>query len=139
MPATEGPLSSAEKVRLSREILALYLRARWGMRRDDLPSLLARLRRDRAEGVEVAAADGKPVGRALGEITTRTLAALPTDGRCLVRSLVLTGLLSRRGVESKLVLAVHPGETLAAHAWVEYEGIALLEPGEPPLERLAEL
>lgn len=140
MPGVNGPLRSTEKARLSGEIIALYVQAQWRLRRGDLPSALAHLRRD-STGV-VAASEGTDrvfVGRSLGSITTRILSALPTDGRCLLRSLVLTGLLSRRGIASKVVLAVHPGEKLAAHAWVECEGSALLEPGRPPLERLTEL
>jgi hypothetical protein len=110
------------------------------MRRDDLPKVLAQLRDERADIVVVSSREEmRYTGRILGDITTRVLTALPSDGRCLIRSLVLTGLLSRRGIESTLVIAVHPGEKLAAHAWVEHEGAALLEPGQPPLERLTEL
>jgi hypothetical protein len=140
IPSQESRLTATEKARLGAEILSLYVRARWRLRRDDLPTALARLRDEDAEPAVPATAFDEPwVGRVLGTITTRMLGALPADGRCLVRSLVLTGLLSRRGIQTKLVLAVHPGERLAAHAWVEYDGIALIEPGRPPLERLAEL
>jgi hypothetical protein len=138
IPAEDVALTSAEKARLCAEILRLYARARWLLRRDDLPTALARLRADPG-GTSRPDTDDLFAGRVLGSITTRILAALPTDGRCLVRSLVLTGLLSRRGIQSKLVLAVYPGEELAAHAWVEHAGAALIEPGNPPLERLAEL
>ena len=137
-PTRHASLTPLQRVRLGGEILRLYARARWMLRRDDLPSALERLRHG-ASAAAAPASDRLFAGRALGSVTTRVLAALPTDGRCLVRSLVLTGLLSRRGIESKLVLAVHPGETLAAHAWVEHDGAALIEPGRPPLERLAEL
>jgi Transglutaminase-like superfamily len=139
IPARQSRLTPVEKARLASELLGLYARARWRLRRDDLPTALESLRRDLDGAPAPTAADALFVGRVLGSITTRSLSALPADGRCLVRSLVLTGLLSRRGIESKLVLAVHPGEELAAHAWVEYDGSALLEPGRPPLERLTEL
>jgi hypothetical protein len=138
IPVEGTRLTPVEKARLGGEILGLYGRARWLLRRGDLPSALERLRRE-GGAASPPAADQVFAGRALGSITTRTLAALPADGRCLVRSLVLTGLLSRRGIESKLVLAVHPGETRAAPAWVEHGGAALIEPARPPLERLAEL
>ncbi len=138
IPSQASRLTGLEKARLVGEILGLYARARWRLRRDDLPTALAGLRRP--AGIAIAGpGDPRFVGQALGAITTRTLSALPADGRCLVRSLVLTGLLSRRGIETNLVLAVHPGERLAAHAWVEHDGTALIEPGRPPLERLAEL
>jgi hypothetical protein len=133
-------MNAWEKTRLGAEIIRLYGRAWWGLRQDDLPTVLARLRLERADvAVAPNATEKRSIGRILGSITTRLLATLPTDGRCLIRSLVLTGLLSRRGIESTLVIAVYPGHKLAAHAWVEYEGAALLEPGKPPLERLAEL
>jgi hypothetical protein len=139
-PSRERRLTVVERARLSAEIIRLYARARWRLRRSDLPAVLAELRRPAAEpGVSKRGVDELFAGRALGAITIRVLAALPADGRCLVRSLVLTGLLSRRGIRTKLVLAVHPGERLAAHAWVEHDGTPLIEPGRPPLERLAEL
>jgi hypothetical protein len=78
-------------------------------------------------------------GRRLGRIVFRTLAALPADGRCLSQSLVLTQMLARRGVESQLVIAVKPGETLAAHAWVEHDGVPLLPPGSEGFAELLSL
>jgi hypothetical protein len=139
IPSQDSRFTALEKARLSAEILGLYARARWLLRADDLPAALAQLRRYAGVPTAQGVGDARFAGRVLGDITTRTLSALPADGRCLVRSLVLTGLLSRRGIESKLVLAVHPGERLAAHAWVEHDGTALTEPGRPPLERLTEL
>lgn len=140
IPSKQSRLTGFEKVRLGAEILDLYVRARWCLRRDDLPTILTRLRENQNLAVtSQEIEDERFVGRVLGTITTRTLSVLPSDGRCLLRSLVLTGLLSRRGIQTKLVLAVHPGERLAAHAWVEHSGSPLIEPGRPPLERLAEL
>jgi hypothetical protein len=139
IPREGSGLGPLDKARLLAEILGLYARARWLLRRDDLPTALARLRTPLEEVTIPPDIDEPFAGRVLGDITTRVLAALPTDGRCLVRSLVLTGLLGRRGIRSTLVLAVYPGQELAAHAWVEHGGAALVEPGRPPLERLAEL
>ncbi len=140
LPSKDLRLTVVDKARLSAEILGLYARARWLLRREDLPAALSRLRDQPAAGAPPGSAEDQLfAGRVLGAITTRVLWALPADGRCLVRSLVLTGLLSRRGIRTELVLAVHPGEQLAAHAWVEHDGAALLEPGRPPLERLTQL
>ena len=138
IPHEGSELGALDKARLLAEILGLYPRASWLLRRQDLPTALERLRGGGEERSALPPADQRLAGRALGDITTRVLGALPTDGRCLIRSLVLTGLLSRRGISSKLVLAVYPGQELAAHAWVEHDGAALIEPGRPPLERLAE-
>jgi hypothetical protein len=64
---------------------------------------------------------------------------MPADSRCLMRSLVLTRLLARRGIESRLVISVRPGERFAAHAWVEHDGVALLPADAPQSERLVTL
>ncbi len=69
----------------------------------------------------------------------RTLSALPADSRCLMSSLVLTRMLARRGIDSNLVIAVEPGERFGAHAWVEYDGAALLHPGDGAFEQLVTL
>ena len=55
---------------------------------------------------------------------------LPLPGTCLRRSLVLYGLLERRGVPSRVRFGVEKrGEALAAHAWVECHGAAPTERG----------
>ena len=47
-------------------------------------------------------------------------------GNCLSQSLALMWLLRRRGLEAGLKLGVRvAGPTLAAHAWVEYDGCVL--------------
>ena len=69
----------------------------------------------------------------------RTLTLLPTDSRCLMRSLVLTQLLARRGIESRFVLGVRSGAEFKAHAWVERNDVPLLPPGDAGFERLLEI
>jgi len=78
-------------------------------------------------------------GVRLGEAVGKTLRHLPFDARCLMRSLVLTSLLAQRGIESSFVIAVKPESEFIAHAWVEREGVALLEPAGPPFARIVEL
>jgi hypothetical protein len=58
---------------------------------------------------------------------------------CLSQSLVLTRLLAARGLESRLVIGVVPGERFAAHAWVEHEGAPLLPPGTGEFQELVQL
>jgi hypothetical protein len=54
------------------------------------------------------------------------MAGRVTGLQCLPRSVALTRLLARRGLTSTLRIGVrHDGETLAAHAWVEWGGRAL--------------
>ena len=131
------PLALREKLGLVAEILLAYARTRWSLRRRDLPGALRELRPPATR--LPAPADATRTGRRLGRAVVRTLAPLPTDSRCLMRSLVLTNLLARRGLESSLVLGVRPGESFAAHAWVELDSVPLLDPGEFASRRLATL
>ena len=118
------------RARLVVEVLGTYARAWVLLRRRPLPEALASLR---APGRPRPAEDPRRLGRAV----SRTLRVLPTDSRCLVRSATLAGLLAHRGLDGVVVLGVRPGESFAAHAWVELDGVALLPDGG--FERLAEL
>jgi hypothetical protein len=103
----------------------------------EFPEAVAAARRVRPRA---AAPTTDPTASAirLGRTVGRTLSALPFDGKCLVRSLVLTHMLSRRGIESHFVLGVRARPTFLAHAWLERDGTALLPTG-PEFERIAEL
>jgi Transglutaminase-like superfamily len=118
-------LSWPAKLRLAGEILGAYARVRWGMRRQRLPELVDRLR---SGGASVKAPPGGP--RQLAGAVMGLLAILPTDSRCLVRSLVYLSLLCRRGVAGSLVIGVRTEPGFAAHAWVEVGGEPLLPSGD---------
>jgi hypothetical protein len=60
----------------------------------------------------------------------RILELLPTDSRCLIRSLVLMSLLEHRDTPCELVIGVQAEPVFAAHAWVECDGEALLPTGD---------
>ncbi|HEY8647495.1 MAG TPA: lasso peptide biosynthesis B2 protein [Gaiellaceae bacterium] len=134
------PYPLGEKIALAGEIVAMFVRVRLLLWTSDLPSVLAELR---------AGADGQPayddrlaekaaairLGRAIGRI----MRFVPGDSRCLTRSLVLAGLLARRGVKTTLVIGVVPGPDFRAHAWVESEKLALLPPLDDVYERLVEV
>ena len=116
------------KVVLGFEIVLAYVRARWLLHRRDLPHVVASLRRSPwlpRRGI-LGAVESERLSRA----TVRGLAAVPRGSRCLTRSLVLLRLLASRGIDASLVIAVQPDEdrALAAHAWLEVEGAALLPP-----------
>jgi Transglutaminase-like superfamily len=126
--AETQPFSPATKALLVAEILGTYGRVRWWLFRHDLPRTVeaartfsspqpARKRDRRGE---------QALGLRLGRAVSRTLGVLPADSRCLVRSLVLTRLLARRGIESSLVIAVAVEPEFAAHAWVESDRLPLL-------------
>jgi len=53
----------------------------------------------------------------------------PYRANCLKRSLVIWGLLRRRGIPAELRIGVNNGEKIfQAHAWVESMGVVLAEP-----------
>lgn len=131
-----APLSARGKVALAAEILGAYMRVRLALRRTSLPDAIATLREPPAGP---APDDPGRAGLRLGRAVVRTLRFLPTDTRCLMRSLVLTRLLARRGIEATFVLGVSRADGFESHAWVEHAGRPLLPPGSPTFERLLEL
>ena len=130
------PLSLYRKARLGLEILTAYARVRWLLARTDFRRTFESIR-----GPETPAPQpGRGTfvnGLRLGRAVSRTLVLLPTDSRCLVRSLVLTELLARRGISSSLVIGVRREPKFEAHAWVECDGAPVLPDQE--YERLVEL
>jgi len=128
-------LSPRTRARLAGEILGAYVRVRWLIWRKDLPEAAATLRAG-----EGSRSPGGPVNPwHLAGATIRVLSLLPTDSRCLMRSLVLLHLLSQRGVHSTLVVGVTTEPEFAAHAWVEREGQAVLPTGGGRFRRLTEV
>ena len=62
----------------------------------------------------------------IATMVNRAARLMRIPGDCLTRSLLLGWLLRRRGVASQLRIGVKMNEgSLAAHAWVEYAGIAI--------------
>ncbi|HLG54669.1 MAG TPA: lasso peptide biosynthesis B2 protein [Vicinamibacterales bacterium] len=63
--------------------------------------------------------------RQLTRFTAVAYRLLPVPSTCLRESLVLCALLNRRGARARLCLGVDKnGAALAAHAWVECDGVA---------------
>lgn len=133
------PLNGIERVRLALEIAAAYARARRELRRSSFESVLATLRCRVAGCTQVPMEEALVQARRLGRAVGRVLRLLPGDTRCLVRSLVLTRLLSRRGIPSTLVIGTRTGPEFLAHAWVECHGHPVLSAGDGSFARLAEL
>jgi transglutaminase-like putative cysteine protease len=130
-----GRLSPLAKARLVAEILAAYVPLRRVVRRNDLPAMVARARAvDRAVALP---GDPHDVASRLGEIVGWTLKVLPTDGRCLIQSLVLVRLLAARSIAARVVIGVRGGDAFAAHAWVEHDAVPVLPAGG--FDRLMEL
>jgi Transglutaminase-like superfamily len=129
------PLSAPRKAQLVGEVLVTYLRVRLLMRRGDVRVAAGKLRAGAAAEVEPGTAHA--IATRLTRAIISTLEPLPADSRCLMRSLVLMRMLARRGVSSQVVIGVSPGESFAAHAWVEHDGRALLpDLGLEPLTKV---
>src|SRR5262249_14484623 len=111
-----------------------YCRARWVMSRE-LASVVAGFRGGEARGLPLSRTGRQHLAHAV----ERVLRPLPTDSRCLVRSLVLLALLARRGVSRTLVIGVAAEPEFAAHAWIECEGEALLPSGNGLYARMVEI
>jgi Transglutaminase-like superfamily len=124
------------KAALALEVVGAYVHVRLLLRRAPLPAVLDNLRTVEPGD---AARDGLDDPFLLARAVRRTLAVLPFDGRCLAQSLVLTRMLSRRGIASELVIGVVPGDAFAAHAWIESGRAALLPLHEREFETLARL
>jgi hypothetical protein len=119
------PLGLRRKAALFLEVAVAYVRVRRLLRGSSVPEAVARLRSAPAR----RAPDPVLSAARLGTVVRRALRFLPGDTRCLTQSLVLTAMLSSRGIDSSLVIAVSSAGEFGAHAWVEHGGQALLPRG----------
>lgn len=124
------------RMALAAEVIATYLRVVWWRRRGDIRAAAAAARTGSG-----AWPDGDPYEESvrLGFAVTRVLRLMPGDSRCLSRSLVLTAMLARRGIDSSIVIGVRPGPEFGSHAWVEHRGRPLLAAGPREYRRMVEL
>ncbi len=123
-------LRPRERARLTAEIVGAYLAVRRLSARRRLPAVVTALR-DAPVAPGAPLPDPRVDGVRLGKLVMRVLVLTPGGTKCLMRALVLTRLLARRGAaDAQLIIAVLPGPAvLDAHAWVELDGRALLPPG----------
>ncbi len=111
------------------EILVTYIVTRWRMPRGDIRDVTSETRARLAhipQTLEPGTRETWEIARHLGRAVDRTLRVLPTDSKCLVQSLVLSRLLSARGIPSTVVIGAHSRPEFVAHAWVEHAGMAVL-------------
>ncbi len=137
-----GPLSPLQKLSLSVEVVAAYVRIRWKLARGNGVAETIEMLRATAPPPERALGDDraeKVAGLRLGRAVGKTLGVLPADARCLIRSLVLMSLLAERGIASSVVIGVKSEPEFGAHAWVESGGTPLLPPIEGEFSRLVEI
>lgn len=112
------------RARLIVEVLRTYALARRLLREGNISEVTQTLRAAGDNSLDRESA--LIVGRRLQRPVVRTLSALPTDSRCLMRSLVLLGMMARRGAQCELSIGAQTDKGFAAHAWVEYDGVHLL-------------
>jgi hypothetical protein len=131
--------SQGGRVRLAFEITISYGYLTLTRRRRSVREVLGKVRDRRLELPPVSRGrDDDPVR--LARATQRMLCLLPGDTRCLTQSMVLSMLLARRNVPSRVVIAVlAPGQEHTAHAWVELDGTPLLRVSGARGARLVEL
>jgi hypothetical protein len=138
MPIGErlGPI---ERVALIVEILTCYRWARQALRGQPITGAVQTLRAHAPAAAPVDnAQQALHEAWRLGRAVQLTLRFAPGDTRCLTRSLVLTQLLARRAIDSKLVIGARAQPSFLAHAWVEHAGHPVL-PAEESFGRLVEL
>jgi hypothetical protein len=131
--------SLSQKLRLALEILRSYVRMRLRLTHKDLPSILRDVRQQLPSPVVEHSLDEVLTAIRLGRAAARALAPLPFDSRCLVRSLVLSDLLARRGVASRMIIGVKTGAEFEAHAWIEVSGAQVVAGEAAEYDRLVEL
>jgi Transglutaminase-like superfamily len=122
------PISHLGRARLALEVLRTYPAALRELRTNDLNGMVIAARSVRRREARLAPGLERPLAIRLGRAVTLTTKLLPTDSRCLIQSLVLTRMLTRRSIDNKVVIGVQPGAAFEAHAWVEYEGKPVLPP-----------
>lgn len=134
------PWTLAEKASLAKEIATTYLWARRQIRRTSVDRAAV----DARDGRPAVPRDDRPnaeyqVAWRVSRIVERRLSQLPGDTRCLTRSVVLVRMLARRGMDATLVIGARSQPEFAAHAWVELDGHALLDPLDYQAGRLTEV
>ena len=126
------------KLRLALEILRGYIVVRWSLRRRGVTPTLASARCPPGGVIALDGGNSRATAEWLAVGVRKTLGVLPLDSRCLIRSLVLTRLLARRGLDCTVVFAARTKPEFMAHSWVEYRGVPLLPMGDG-FHRLKEL
>ena len=128
------------RARLALEVVGVYARVRWLVLRHGAVPAVAVIRDDYRTRSTLESGTGRlRLGMHYSRVVVRALRLLPTDSRCLMRSLVLTAMLARHGVPATVVIGVRSEPAFGAHAWVEVDGHVLLPESEDAYRRLVEL
>lgn len=121
-----GEVRLRQRVLLAAEIVGAYLPLARLVRANDVEDMVRVARRRDRPTSTLPPPDARATAIRLGKMVERLLTVLPTDDRCLIRSLVVLRLLWQRGIPARLVIGVRAESGFGAHAWVEYEGRPVL-------------
>lgn len=140
-PDLSKPLPISHKLRLIVEMSTSYVLVRWWLRTKPVADVAALARRPASvpQGPHTERDEDRRLALKLAWVVGRILNHLPGDTRCLTRSLVLMRILARREIETQLVIGVSAENGFAAHAWVELDGVPLLDPTDFSAGRLVEI
>jgi len=111
------------------EIIAAYVPLLRRVRSNDLAEMVAAARAPSRRRASVPPIDHHETAVRLGGMVQGTLSVLPTDKRCLIRSLVTLRMLEHRSIEGRLIIGVLSDGSFGAHAWVEHAGEPVLPAG----------
>jgi hypothetical protein len=118
---------TASDYRTAVDTLLLAVSVEIALRVMPFSRLLHRLRRKQSDSAAVAR-DGSLAAREYERLRRFVAVAyeiLPFPANCLRQSLVLYGLLEQRGVPSRFCVGItKDGSALAAHAWIDCDGVA---------------
>ena len=120
-----GQVRLRHRLRLTAEILRAYVALARTVRSDDVGAMVRVARRTQLVAGSTEA-DPHATAIRLGQMVERLLTVLPTDDRCLIRSLVVLRMLEERGIPSRLIVGVRTDHGFGAHAWVEHDGRPVL-------------
>jgi Transglutaminase-like superfamily len=139
-PDLSRPLPASQKLRLVLEMSSSWMLVRRWLRAKPVTEVASLARRPpNSPEAPQPERENRQLALKLAWVVHRTLNHIPGDTRCLTRSLVLMRILARRGIETKLIIGVRADDEFAAHAWVELDGVPLLDPTEFGAGRLVEL
>ena len=117
----EEPVSLRAKTRFVAEVFRTYTWVRWLLLRYGLQGALKTIRRGRDGQLPDDLGEAAMASAAVGysRFVAQVLRRLPTDRGRVIESLVLTAVLARRGLHSRLALGVGIEPSLTPLAWVE--------------------
>lgn len=117
-----------DRLSLTFEVLVSYVELLALLRREDVRTMVASARAVPAHPIgPLDALQERRLAVRIGRLVDRVLSKLPSDKRCLIKSLVVVRMLSHRGIDVRVVIGVQTDDNgFRAHAWVEHNELPVL-------------